>query len=260
MSEGEKQLAGKVGLVFGVANKRSIAWLIAKAWREAGATVIIAYQNERVRDNVKQLLEPYGEEIKSFPCDVARDEEIESLFSQVRKWAPRIDMMLHSVAFAPKEALEGRFVETSREAFRVAQDISSYSLIALSRAALPLMAGGGSIMALSYYGSVKVVPSYNVMGVAKASLEASARYLADDLGPQGIRVNCISAGPMQTLASRGISGFGDLARSYREKAPLRRSCSASELGATGVFLASDGSAAITGQVLYVDGGYEIMGA
>jgi enoyl-[acyl-carrier protein] reductase I len=167
--------------------------------------------------------------------------------------------MLHSVAFAPKEALEGDFLATSREAFRMAHDISAYSLIGLSRAAAPLMTDGGSILAMTYYGSVKVVPHYNVMGVAKASLEASTRYLAYDLGARKIRVNCISAGPMQTLAARGISGFSTMLKHYEEHAPLKRSCTSEELGQTGVFLASDGSSGITGQVLYVDGGYEIMG-
>ena len=167
--------------------------------------------------------------------------------------------MLHSVAYAPKDALEGEFVNTSREAFRVAQDVSAYSLVALARGAAPLMTDGGSIVAMSYYGAEKVVPHYNVMGVAKASLEASTRYLAYDLGPKKIRVNCISAGPVQTLAARGIAGFGDMMKHYEAHAPLKRSCTTEELGASGVFLASDGAAGITGQVIYVDGGYQIMG-
>ena len=167
--------------------------------------------------------------------------------------------MLHSVAFAPKEALEGDFVSTSREAFRVAHDVSSYSLVALARGATPLMTDGGSIVAMSYYGAEKVVPHYNVMGVAKAALEASTRYLAYDLGPKKIRVNCISAGPMNTLAARGIAGFSSMLKHYEEHAPLKRNVTPGELGATGTFLATDGAAAITGQVLYVDCGYEIMG-
>ena len=170
-----------------------------------------------------------------------------------------MDLLLHSVAFAPKEALEGDFVSTSREAFRLAHDISAYSLVALAREAAPMMTNGGSIIAMTYYGAEKVVPHYNVMGVAKASLEASTRYLAYDLGAKKIRVNCISAGPMNTLAARGISGFTAMLKHYQERAPLKRSCEASELGETGVFLASDGAAAITGQVIYVDGGYQIMG-
>lgn len=259
MSESAKPLAGKVGLVFGVANKRSIAWHIAKAWKDAGATLIFNYQGERLKGNVEQLVETFGEDTKLFPCDVTSDEEIEKFFEEVRGCTDKVDLVLHSVAFAPKEALEGDFVNTTREAFSLAHDISAYSLVALSRAAAPLMSDGGSIVAMSYYGAVKVIPHYNVMGVAKASLEASTRYLAADLGKQKIRVNCISAGPMQTLAARGIAGFNDMYKTYGEKAPLGRSCSGEELGATGVFLASEGSASISGQVLYVDGGYEIMG-
>lgn len=259
MSESAKPLAGKVGLVFGVANKRSIAWHIAKAWKDAGATLIFNYQGERLKDNVEQLVETFGEGTQLFPCDVTSDEEIASFFEKVKGCTDKVDLLLHSVAFAPKEALEGDFVSTSREAFAVAHDISAYSLVALSRAAAPLMTDGGSIVAMSYYGAVKVVPHYNVMGVAKASLEASTRYLAADLGQHKIRVNCISAGPMQTLAARGIAGFNDMYKTYGEKAPLGRSCSGEELGATGVFLASEGSASISGQVIYVDGGYEIMG-
>ena len=171
----------------------------------------------------------------------------------------KLNLLLHSVAYAPKEALEGEFVNTSREAYRVAHDVSAYSLVALSRAAAALMTDGGSIVAMSYYGAEKVVPHYNVMGVAKASLEASTRYLAYDLGPKKIRVNCISAGPVQTLAARGIAGFGDMMKHYEAHAPLKRSCTTDELGQTGAFLASDGAASITGQVIYVDGGYQIMG-
>lgn len=255
----DKPLAGKVGVVFGVANKRSIAWAIAQAWAEAGATLIFNYQGERLKENVEQLAAAFGESTPLYPCDVSRDDEIEAFFRNVRNHTDRLDLLLHSVAFAPREALEGKFLDTSREAFRVAHDISAYSLVALSQRAAPLMTDGGSILAMSYYGAVKVVPHYNVMGVAKASLEACTRYLAYDLGSRRIRVNCISAGPINTLAARGISGFGQMIKQYQERAPLQRSCEASELGATGVFLASAGSASITGQVLYVDGGYEIMG-
>jgi enoyl-[acyl-carrier protein] reductase I len=255
----DQVLAGRTGVVFGVANKRSIAWAIAKAWHSAGAKLIFNYQGERLKDNVEELVAEFGPDTALFPCDVTNDTEIDDFFGTVKEIAPKLDLMLHSVAFAPKEALEGDFVSTSREAFRIAHDVSAYSLVALSRAAAPLMTEGGSIVAMSYYGSVKVVPHYNVMGVAKASLEASTRYLAYDLGVQKIRVNCISAGPMNTLAARGISGFSAMLKHYEAHAPLRRSCSAEELGQTGVFLASDGAASITGQVLYVDGGYEIMG-
>lgn len=257
MSEGI--LSGKTGVVFGVANKRSIAWAIAKAWHNAGAKLIFNYQGERLRENVEELVAEFGPDTVLQSCDVTNDEEIEAFFAKVGEITPKLDLMLHSVAFAPKEALEGDFVSTTREAFRVAHDISAYSLIALSRGAAPFMTDGGSILAMSYYGAVKVVPHYNVMGVAKASLEASARYLAADLGAKKIRVNCISAGPVQTLAARGISGFTAMIKHYEAHAPLGRSCTTDELGHTGVFLASDGASGITGQVIYVDGGYEIMG-
>jgi enoyl-[acyl-carrier protein] reductase I len=252
-------LAGKIGLVFGVANKRSIAWAIAKAWAAAGAHLIFNYQGERLKENVEELVGEFGEKTPLFPCDVSSDDEIKAFFESVRIETDRVDLMLHSLAFAPREALEGDFVSTTREAFRVAQDISAYSLVALTREVAPLMTNGGSIVAMTYYGAKKVVPHYNVMGVAKASLEASTRYLAYDLGPKKIRVNCISAGPVQTLAARGISGFTSMLKHYQARAPLKRSCDPAELGATGVFLASDAAAAITGQVIYVDGGYQIMG-
>ena len=252
-------LAGKVGLVFGVANKRSIAWAIAKAWANAGARLIFNYQGERLKENVEELVGEFGEQTPLFPCDVSRDADIEQFFANVRGVTDRLDLMLHSVAFAPKEALEGEFINTTREAFRTAHDISAFSLVALAREAAPMMPDGGSIIAMTYYGAEKVVPHYNVMGVAKASLEASTRYLAYDLGPRKIRVNCISAGPVNTLAARGISGFSQMLKHYQERAPLKRSCEPAELGATGVFLASDGAAGITGQVIYVDGGYQIMG-
>jgi enoyl-[acyl-carrier protein] reductase I len=255
----QQLLAGKIGVVFGVANKRSIAWAIAKAWAAAGARLIFNYQGERLKENVEELIGEFGEKTPLFPCDVTSDDEIKTFFENVRSQTDRVDLMLHSLAYAPREALEGDFVSTTREAFRVAHDVSAYSLVALAREATPLMTNGGSIVAMTYYGSEKVVLHYNVMGVAKASLEASARYLAYDLGPKKIRVNCISAGPVQTLAARGIGGFTQMLKHYQERAPLKRSCDPAELGATGVFLASDGAAAITGQVIYVDGGYQIMG-
>lgn len=252
-------LEGKHGIVFGVANKRSIAWAIAQAWAEAGATLAFTYQGERVREKVEELAAELGADTVVLPCDVTRDEEIDRVFAMAREEFGTLHLLLHSIAFAPREALEGHFVSTSREAFRIAHDVSAYSLVALSRAAAPLMTEGGSILALSYYGAEKVVPHYNVMGVAKASLEASTRYLAYDLGPRRIRVNCVSAGPVNTLAARGIAGFGEMLKHYEAKAPLRRNVTLEELGATGTFLASDGAAAITGQVIYVDGGYQIMG-
>ena len=253
-------LSGKKGVVFGVANKRSIAWAIAQAWHEAGAELAFTYQGERLKDNVEQLAGTFGEGTLITECDVTRDEDIDRVFAEVgERFGGRLDLLLHSVAYAPKEALEGDFVDTSRDAFRVAHDVSAYSLVALARGAAPLMTDGGSMVAMSYYGAEKVVPHYNVMGVAKAALEASTRYLAADLGPKQIRVNCISAGPMNTLAARGISGFTDMLKHHAEHAPLQRNVEPSELGATGVFLASDGAAAITGQVIYVDSGYQIMG-
>lgn len=252
-------LQGKVGLVIGVANKRSIAWGIAQAWAAAGAKLIFSYQGERIKANVEELTAEIGADVPFYPCDVSRDEEITGFFQNVRTHTAKVDLVLHSVAFAPKEALEGDFLSTSREAYRVAHDVSAYSLVALAREAAPLMTEGGSIIAMTYYGSTKVIPRYNVMGVAKASLEASARYLAYDLGKQKVRVNCISAGPMNTLAARGISGLNLMMKHYQDRAPLGRSCTLEELGAMGVFLASDGAASITGQVLYVDGGYEIVG-
>jgi enoyl-[acyl-carrier protein] reductase I len=252
-------LAGKQGIVFGVANKRSIAWAIAQAWHNAGARLAFTYQGERLKENVEELASTFGSDTLILPCDVTRDEEIASVFNTVGGKLGKLHLLLHSVAFAPKDALEGEFVNTSREAFRVAHDVSAYSLVALARAAAPLMPEGGSIIGMSYYGAEKVVPHYNVMGVAKASLEACTRYLAYDLGPKRIRVNCISAGPVNTLAARGISGFSEMLRHYEAHAPLKRNVLPEELGATGLFLASDGAAAITGQVIYVDCGYQIMG-
>ena len=255
----DKVLAGKIGLVFGVANKRSIAWAIAKAWAAAGARLIFNYQGERLKENVEELTSEFGEKTPCFPATLPATMRSKHFSKTFASQTDRVDLMLHSLAYAPREALEGDFLSTTREAFRVAQDVSAYSLVALAREAAPLMSNGGSIVAMTYYGSEKVVPHYNVMGVAKASLEASTRYLAYDLGPKKIRVNCISAGPVQTLAARGISGFTSMLKHYQERAPLKRSCEPAELGATGVFLASDGAAAMTGQVIYVDGGYQVMG-
>jgi enoyl-[acyl-carrier protein] reductase I len=252
-------LAGKFGIVFGVANKRSIAWAIAQAWHKAGAKLAFTYQGERLKENVEDLAGTFGPDTPILECDVTKDDHIARVFSEVGQKFGKLHLLLHSVAFAPKDALEGEFINTSREAYRVAHDISAYSLVALARGAAPLMTEGGSVVAMSYYGAEKVVPHYNVMGVAKASLEASTRYLAYDLGPKKIRVNCISAGPVNTLAARGIAGFTDMLKHYEAHSPLKRNVVPEELGATGTFLASDGAAAITGQVLYVDCGYQIMG-
>ena len=252
-------LAGKKGIVFGVASRQSIAWAIARAWHEAGATLAFAYQGARVKENVEDLVGTFGTATPLYPCDVTRDEDIARVFQSVQKDFGSLDMLLHSVAYAPKDALEGEFINTSRQAFQVAHDVSAYSLVALARAAAPLMTNGGSIVALSYYGAVKVVPHYNVMGVAKAALEASVRYLAYDLGTKKIRVNAISAGPVNTLAARGISGFMSMLKHYEEHTPMKRNIEGRELGDAGLFLASNMSTATTGQVLYVDCGYEIMG-
>ena len=252
-------LAGKTGVIFGVANKRSIAWAIAQAWHQAGAKLIFNYQGERLKDNVEELVGTFGADTLIAPCDVGSDAEIERFFAQVKERTDRIDLLLHSVAFAPRESLTGEFINTTRQAYSIAHDISAYSLVGLSRAALPFMEkNGGSIIAMSYLGAARVVPHYNVMGVAKASLEASVRYLAYDLGPKKIRVNAISAGPMNTLAARGVGGFTEMLKHYEAHAPLKRNVELEELGATGLFLATDGAAAITGQTLYVDSGFSVM--
>ena len=252
-------LEGKTGLVLGVANKRSIAWAVAQAWREAGANLIFTYQGDRHRDSVIELAGSIGCGGVVLPCNVSRDNEIENVFNVIGERYDGLDMLVHSIAFAPREALDGQFIRTSRDAFATALDISAYSLVALARGAAPLMTRGGSILGMSYYGAEKVMPNYNVMGVAKAALEACTRYLANDLGAQQVRVNCISAGPMNTLAARGIAGFHEMMSHHAEHSPLKRNVEPSELGATATFLASDGAAAITGQVILVDCGYSIMG-
>jgi enoyl-[acyl-carrier protein] reductase I len=251
-------LDGRVAVVFGVANKRSIAWSIAQGLHEAGARLAITYQNERLEQEARDLiLSLPGAE--AFMCDVSRDEDIDRLFVQLKEKYGKLDVLVHSVAFAPAEELRGEFINTTREGFRIAHDVSVYSLIAVSRAAAPLMTDGGSIMTMTYYGAEKVVPKYNVMAVAKAALECTVRYLASDLGPKKIRVNAISAGPIKTLAARGISGLSEMLRMHAERSPLRRNVEVKEVGDTGVFLASDGSAGITGETIYVDCGYNIMG-
>lgn len=251
-------LNGRVAVVFGVANKRSIAWSIAQGLHQAGAKLAITYQNERLEQEAKDLILslPAAE---AFMCDVSKDEEIDRLFARLKEHYGKLHILVHSVAFAPPEELKGEFVNTSREGFRLAHDVSVYSLIAVSRTAAPLMEDGGSIITMTYFGAEKVVPHYNVMGVAKAALECTVRYLANDLGPKKIRVNAISAGPIKTLAARGISGLGDMLKSHADRAPLKRNVDVNEVGATGVFLASDASSGITGEVIYVDCGYNIMG-
>jgi len=251
-------LEGRVAVVFGVANKRSIAWAISQALHEAGARLVITYQNERLALEAKDLiLSLPGAE--AFQCDVTKDEEIDKLFATLKERYSKLHVLVHSIGYAPPEELKNDFVNTSREGFRVAHDISVYSLIALSRAAAPLMEDGGSILTLTYYGSTRVVPNYNVMGVAKAALECAVRYLAYDLGRKKIRVNAISAGPIKTLAARGISDFSSMLKAVAERAPLQRNVEVSEVAATGLFLASDASSAISGEIIYVDCGFNIMG-
>jgi len=251
-------LQGSTVVVFGVANKRSIAWAIAQQMQQAGAQLAITYQNERLKQEADDLIAALPN-AQAFQCDVSRDEEIAQLFEQLKSRYGKLDALVHSIAFAPADDLKGEFADTSREGFRIALDISVYSLVALARATRLLMTEGGSIMTLTYYGAEKVVPRYNVMGVAKAALEASVRYLAYDLGKNKIRVNAISAGPIKTLAARGISGFGDMLGAQAERAPLQRNVDVKEVAATAVFLASAAASGITGETIYVDCGYNIMG-
>ncbi len=254
-----KLLEGKTGIVFGVANKRSIAWAIAQALAGAGMRLAFTYQGERLKENVEELAATLSGSLL-YPCDVTSDSEIDGVFTALGREFGALDTLVHSVAFAQKEDLEGEFVGTSRAGFKLAHDISAYSLVALTRAARPLLekSGQGSVIAMTYYGSEKVAGNYNVMGVAKASLEATVRYLAADLGPRGIRVNAISAGPVNTLAARGIKGFTSILQHHAEKAPLRRNVELREVGDTALFLASRLSSGITGEVIFVDGGYHIM--
>jgi len=253
-------LQGKLGIIFGVANHRSIAWAIAQALARNGMRLAFTYQGERLKENVETLAATLQGSLV-LPCDVTRDDEVRQVFEAVDKEFGGLDCLVHAVAFAKKEDLDGEFVKTSREGFRLALDVSSYSLVAMAQGAAPLMAkrGGGSIIALSYLGGVRVVPNYNVMGVAKAALEMSIRYLASDLGPQGIRVNGISAGPIKTLAAKGISGFSTILDHVAQKAPLRRNTDIEEVGDTALFLASPLSRGVTANVIYVDSGYQVMG-
>jgi enoyl-[acyl-carrier protein] reductase I len=253
-------LNGTFGLITGVANKRSIAWAIAKAMARDGARLALTYQGERLLENVQELAAELDRPLL-LPCDVTSDVQIAEVFQAIEREFGGLDFLLHGTAFAPREELARPFVDTSREGFRVALDVSAYSLIALSRGAAPLMAarGGGSIVTLTYLGSERVFTNYNVMGVAKAALEASVRYLADSLGPQNIRVNAISAGPIKTLAASGISGFGGILQVYRERSPLRRNTELEEVGETGRFLLGPESSGVTGEILMVDSGYHVMG-
>ena len=250
-------LENKLGVIFGVANKRSIAWATAQVLSEAGARLAFTYQGERLKENVEGLTK----EMKGtliLPCDVTRPEEVTEAFRRVHEEFGRLDFLIHSIAYAPKEDLEGAFVDTSRDGFLTALEVSAYSLASLARAAAPLMTDGGSIVSMTYYGAEKVVPNYNVMGVAKAALEASTRYLAADLGRRNIRVNAISAGPLNTLSARGVSNMGLMLKHHAERAPLGRNVDAREVGNTALFLCSPLSSAITGEVIHVDCGYSIM--
>jgi enoyl-[acyl-carrier protein] reductase I len=251
-------LEGRVAVVFGLANKRSISWGIAQKLHQAGARLAIGYQNERMKAEAHDLIaELPGAE--AFQCDVSNDAEIDQVFAQLKERHGKIHVLVHAVAFAPADELKNDFLLTTRDGFRIAHDISVYSLIALSRAAAPLMSDGGSIITLTYYGAEKVVPHYNVMGVAKAALEATVRYLAADLGRQNIRVNAISAGPIKTLAARGIGGLSEMLKAHAERAPLHRNTEQSEVGSTAAYLASDLASGVTGETIYVDSGYNIMG-
>jgi enoyl-[acyl-carrier protein] reductase I len=253
-------MTGRQGLIVGVANKRSIAWAIAQAAARAGARLALTYQGERLEENVRDLAASLDQPLIA-PCDVANDEQIAAVAAQVDQTFGGLDFLVHGAAFAPREALSAPFVETSRDQFRESLDISAYSLVALARAVAPLMErrGGGSILTLTYLGSARVFPNYNVMGVAKAALEATVRYLASDLGPRNIRVNAVSAGPIKTLAASGISGFSSILQVYRDRAPLRRAVEASEVADAALFLLSDAGRAVTGEILMVDAGFHSVG-
>ena len=248
----------KTAVIFGVANKRSIAWAIAQKLQQAGWRLVITYQNERLAQEAKDLFDELPG-TAGFMCDVSHDDQIAKLFEVLKDKYGTLQAVVHSVAFAPAADMAGEFLNTTREGFRIAHDVSVYSLIAVARAAAPLMTDGGGIVTLTYYGAEKVVPKYNVMGVAKAALEACVRYLANDLGPKNIRVNAISAGPIKTLAARGVSGLGEMLKSHAERAPLKRNVDPGEVGSTAAFLLSDGGSGITGETIYVDCGYNIMG-
>jgi enoyl-[acyl-carrier protein] reductase I len=251
-------LEGRKALIFGVANDHSIAWGIARALHDAGAQVGFSSIESLVEKRVRPLAASIGSSFVE-PADVQDDTDIERVFTRWQAEQGGLDILVHALAFAKREELDGRFVDTSRDGFALALDVSAYSLVALARAAAPLMSAGGSVLTLSYYGAEKVVSNYNVMGVAKAALEASVRYLAADLGPDGIRVNAISAGPIRTLAASGIAGFKQMYGKFRDVAPLRRNVTIDDVGATAVYLASDLAAGVTGETIYVDAGFNVLG-
>jgi len=252
-------LEGKTGLVLGIANKRSLAWGIAQSVAREGARLAVTYQGERLEENVRELAAGLKDPV-ILPCDVSRDEDIDVLMQGVQKELGGLDFVVHAVAYALREELDGEFLRTSREGYRLAQDISSYSLTAVARSAVPLMEGrAGSIVTLTYLGGERVVPHYNVMGVAKAALDMSVRYLAADLGPKGIRVNAISAGPVKTLAASGVHGISKMLEYHRTHAPLRKNTEQEEVGDVALFLVSPLSRGVTGEVVHVDGGFHVMG-
>lgn len=251
-------LENKKGLIVGLANTYSIAWSIAQEARAQGAELAFTYLNEAIEKRMRPLAESLQSPL-ILPCDVGSDEQIAALFEEIGRTWGRLDFLVHAVAYAQKEDLEGRYVDTSREGFRIALETSAWSLVGLAKHAAPLMTEGGSIVTLSYYGAEKVVKNYNVMGVAKAALEASVRYLAADLGPDGIRVNAISAGAIKTLSAKGIRGFSDMLGVYEQRVPLRRNVDPAQVGRTSVFLLSDAGSGITGETIYVDSGYHILG-
>jgi enoyl-[acyl-carrier protein] reductase I len=252
-------LENKNGIIFGVANKRSIAWATAQALHEAGARLAFTYQGERLKENVEGLTTESMPGSLLLPCDVSNQEEVDETFKRVGQEFGKLDFLVHSIAFAPREALEGDYLKTDREAFTTALEISAYSLTQLARATAPLMTDGGSIVTMTFHGADKVYQGYNVMGVAKAALESSVRYLAADLGPRNIRVNAVSAGPIQTLSARGVSGLSTMLKHHAERAPLHRNVEPREVGNTAMFLCSSLASGITGEVIFVDCGYNIMG-
>ncbi len=251
-------MEGKLALVSGVANRWSLAFAIARAFRREGALILLTYQGERQRLTVEELGDELGAE-KVLACDVTQEQDLAKLVEELKNGVPRLDAVVHSIAFASREDLSRPFVETSRSGYLLAQEISSYSLVAVARATAPLMTNGGSILTLTYLGASRVVPNYNVMGVAKAALEASVRYLASDLGPSNIRVNAISAGPIKTASARGIKDFSKVLDGVAARAPLRRNADAEEVADTAVFLASDLGRGVTGNVIFVDAGFQVMG-
>ena len=252
-------LDGKKGVVFGIANKRSLAWAIAKRAHEEGARLALTYQGERLEENVRELAQGLKDPL-ILPCDVTKDEDIAAVFAGARDEFGQLDFVVHGVAYALREELEGEYIKTSREGYRIAQDVSSYSLTAIAREAAPLMEGrSGCILTLTYLGGEQVIPGYNVMGVAKAALDMSMRYLAWDLGSRGIRINGLSAGPIKTLASAGITGFSKILEHMRNRAPLRRNIDQAEVADAAIFLLPDMSRGVTGEILHVDSGYHIMG-